>query len=220
LKRIGILGGTFDPIHFGHLRTAVEMGHELGLDKVYLIPSAVPPHKMDEPVTSFGHRFHMTRLAAGDSSLLEASEMEKQRPGPSYSVETLREFRHAQGPDIEIYFIVGMDAFLEIDTWKDCRKLFDYAHFAVIPRPGYRMERAGDVLSGLGLDFREGPQPETFTLHPGNRRILLKKTTLMDISSTRIRRMVSDGLSIRFLVPETVRHYILKQGLYRRHGNT
>ncbi|MFO7598512.1 MAG: nicotinate-nucleotide adenylyltransferase [Candidatus Desulfacyla sp.] len=213
--RIGILGGTFDPIHLGHLRSAEEICQELDLEKVYLIPSAFPPHKTNEAVTPFRHRLAMTRLAANMSPCLEAVDLEGRRPGHSYSIETLRELHRIVGPDVEIFFILGMDAFLEIGTWKEYEHLFDYAHFVIITRPGFETVSLGEAVSNLGMGIeRESAGPDLFTA-PSGKTVRLVNTTLMDISSTRIREMVRDHRSIRFLVPEDVGIYIAKNGFYR-----
>ncbi|MFH1243403.1 MAG: nicotinate-nucleotide adenylyltransferase [Pseudomonadota bacterium] len=211
--RLGILGGTFDPIHLGHLRAAEEIGQGLNIKKVYLIPSASPPHRIRGPIASFHHRFKMAQMAVGDSSRLEVLDMENRRPGLSYSIETLREFRTLFSPKAEIFFILGTDAFLEIKTWKDYQNLFDYAHFVIIQRAGFQPEGLEALLQGLGVDARKSDQPHICTVPSGN-QIMLMKPTLMDISSTRIRETVAQGRSIRFLVPESVRVYIMKNRLY------
>jgi nicotinate-nucleotide adenylyltransferase len=213
--RIGILGGTFDPIHLGHLRSAEEISQALDLEKVYLIPSASPPHKTNEAVTPFHHRLVMTRLAANISPSLEALDLEGRRAGHSYSIETLRELSRIVGPNGEMFFILGMDAFLEIGTWKEYEHLFDYAHFIIIGRPGFETVRLRDALSNLGMGIeRKATGPDLFTA-PSGKTVRLVNTTLMDISSTRIREMVRKGRSIRFLIPEDIRIYIAKNQLYR-----
>lgn len=217
--RIGILGGTFDPIHLGHLRVAEEVGEEMGLERVYLIPSASPPHKDTKPVTPFPHRFAMTRLAAAESPLLEATDMEGRRRGLSYSIETLKEFRALFESDLELFYIIGMDAFLEIESWKDYARLFDHAHFVVIRRPGVSPERLDPFLRNLGPGFRDGPATGTFVAPSGNLLIPME-ATLLEISSTRIRQRVAEGKSIRFLVSDAVRSYIVEERLYRRHELT
>ena len=214
--RIGLLGGTFDPIHYGHLRLAEEVGEELSLERVYLIPAACPPHKEKGPVTPFHHRFAMTRLGAGQSPLLEVTDMEGRREGLSYSIETLREFHRLFRPEPEIFFIVGMDAFLEIESWREYRRLFEYAHFVVIRRPGVPTERLDPFLGSLGVGFRRDGTEKTYHV-PGGGSLILLEATLMDISSTLIRGKVAKGKSIRFLVPEEVRSYIIKTGLYVNH---
>ena len=214
----GILGGTFDPIHLGHLRLAEEVGEALELDHVYLIPAALPPHKNSRPVSPFRHRMAMTRIAAEASTLLEALDLEGRRQGLSYSIETLREFHQVLKKNSDIFFILGMDAFLEIGTWKDYKKLFDYAHFLVIDRPGSRAEDLGRFLVSLDVGFKREESEDTFVAPSGN-RLIFKEATLMAISSTDIRERVARGLSIRFLVLESVRAYILNNGLYRIYGD-
>ena len=135
--RLGILGGTFDPIHYGHLRLAEEVGESLKLEHVYLIPAALPPHKGQRTVSPFPHRLEMTRIASAESPLLKVLDLEARREGFSYSIETLKTFHGMVQPDLDLHFVLGMDAFLEIETWKDFRNLFNYAHFVVIQRPGF-----------------------------------------------------------------------------------
>ena len=212
--KLGILGGTFDPIHLGHLRAAEEVGQKLNLEKVYLIPSASPPHKTDEPVAPFYHRLEMARLAVGDSHLLEVLDLEGKRPGLSYSIETLREFHDVFGPQPELFFILGMDAFLEVEMWKDYRDLFDYAHFIIIKRPGFQEHELEPFLSKIGLRVKRTDQPDVFIV-PSGYTVVQMFTTPMGISSTSIREMITRGKSVRFLLPETVRKYILERGLYR-----
>lgn len=211
--KIGILGGTFDPIHLGHLRSAEEIGQELDLQKVYLIPSASPPHKIKESVTSFEHRLAMVSLALGDSLMIEALDIEGKRPGLSYSIETLKEIYNKFSPAPEIFFILGMDTFLEIKTWKEYHKLYDYTHFVIIRRAGYPPEGLDAFILGLVPGVKRAPDTDTFIM-PSGKTIVLKVPTLMDISATRIREMVGRGKSIRFLVPEPVRQYIIQNGLY------
>jgi len=217
--KLGILGGTFDPIHLGHLRVAEEVGEDFELQKVYLIPAALPPHKEGKPITPFHHRLEMTRIAAEESPLLESLDLEGRRQGLSYSIDTLREFHRLHAGHLDLYFIVGMDAFLEIGTWKEYGNLFHYANFLVISRPGFHHEEIGDCLSTLGIDFRPGDEKTSFIVSSGN-RVIYKRATLIDISSTEIRKRVSRNKSIRFLVPEKVRKYIIQKGLFRDHGGS
>ena len=217
--RLGILGGTFDPIHFGHLRLAEEVGEELGLDRVYLIPAASPPHKESKPISAFQNRMTMTRMAVKESPLLEALDLEAHRPGRSYSIETLKEFHRLFKGDVELFFILGMDAFLEIGTWKDYKALFDQAHFLVIRRPGIQSGDIEAFLTSLGVGFKKEKDGNTFIVPSGN-KLIFKEATLMDISSTDIRNRVGEGKTIRFLVPEAVREYIMEKKLYMIHGNS
>jgi len=213
--RIGILGGTFDPIHLGHLRSAEEICQYLDLERVYLIPSASPPHKTKEPVISFKHRLAMTRLASDSSPLLETMDLEGRRAGHSYSIETLREFHRIFRPDPDLFFILGMDAFLEIRTWKEYKYLFDYAHFVIITRAGFQSHDLMSVLSGLDVGIKRQEDESDLFVAPSGKTVMLIRTAIMDISSTRIREMVKEDRSIRFLVPGSVRTYIAKKGLYR-----
>ena len=216
--KLGILGGTFDPIHFGHLRLAEEVGEDLELEKIYLIPAASPPHKSKSPVTPFFDRLTMTRMAAEASPLFETLDLEGRRRGHSYSIETLREFHRLFGSDLDLFFILGMDAFLEIETWKEYRNLFDYAHFVVINRPGTPDGALDAFLASLGVGFSGHKGGNGFVAPSGN-LVIYKKATLMDISSTGIRERVAQGKSIRFLVPESVRAYLLTKGFYTKHGD-
>ena len=213
--RIGILGGTFDPIHLGHLRCAEEICQELNLENVYLIPSASPPHKTKMPVISFKHRLAMTRLAADISPYIEAVDLEGRRAGHSYSIETLREFHRIFRPDPDLFFIMGMDAFLEIKTWREYKYLFDYAHFVIITRAGFQSHDLMSVLSELDVGIKRKEDESDLFVAPSGKTVMLIRAAIMDISSTRIREMVEENRSIRFLVPESVRTYIAEKGLYR-----
>ncbi|MFZ0451790.1 MAG: nicotinate-nucleotide adenylyltransferase [Desulfatiglandaceae bacterium] len=216
---MGILGGTFDPIHFGHLRTAQEVGHAMGMEKVFLIPAASPPHKSGEPVTAFRHRLAMARLGVEPSDILEVLDLEGRRAGPSYSLDTLRQLKSQFGPTADICFMLGSDAFLDIRTWKGYEKLFDYAHFVLIPRPGYDIETLRDFIFALDASMEQTGEKDIYTMPSGN-RVIICKSTLIDISATNIRRLAGSGQSITFLVPEAVRNYILEKGLYRAHGKS
>ena len=217
--RLGILGGTFDPLHLGHLRVAEEVGEELDLERVYLIPAAQPPHKDLKPITPFHHRLAMIQLATNDSSMLEALDLEGRRQGMSYSIETLREFHRLFKNDLELFFLLGTDAFLEIKTWEEYIRLFDYANFVVIKRPGGQSEELEPFLHSLGVGFKKEGQGDTFSV-PSGKVLIYKEATVMDISSTKIREIMANGKSIRFLVPESVRAYIKEKELYGIHGNS
>jgi nicotinate-nucleotide adenylyltransferase len=218
--RLGILGGTFDPIHFGHLRMAEEICDRMELEKVYLIPGAIPPHKDRKPITPFHDRLTMTRLAAEGAPFLEVLDLEGRRKGASYTIETLKELRRLFQPSPEFFFIIGTDAFLEIKTWKEYRELFLYTNFVVIKRPGFPLKRLERFILSLDVHFKKQSEnnAETFVVPCGNRLIYME-TPCMDISSTGIRKMISEGKSIHFLVPEPVRLYIMEKGLYFPNGN-
>jgi nicotinate-nucleotide adenylyltransferase len=215
--RLGILGGTFDPIHLGHLRLAEEVGEELKLERVYLVPAAWPPHKEIRPITPFLQRVAMARLAARESPLLDVHDLEGRREGFSYSIETLKQFHSLFVSNLELFFILGLDAFVEIETWREYQDLFRYAHFVVIQRPGFPSRRLEPFLDSLGLGFERTGERNVFLGASGN-KVLYMEATLMAISSTGIREKVAAGKSIRFLVPEGVRSYIVENRLYEKYG--
>ncbi len=213
LKRLGLFGGTFNPIHYGHLRAGEEVCQALDLTRLWFMPAAQPPHKARE-VTPFAVRLEMTRLALGDHPVMEVSDIEGRRPGKSYSIETLRQLREELGPAWELYFILGLDAILEIPTWKDFRELFTLSHIVVLDRPGYDRSRLEKVLlQEVNPQFRPLPEGAGFR-HPSGHQVLTLATTLLDISATLIRRLVNKGGSLRYLLPEAVRGYIINHKLY------
>jgi nicotinate-nucleotide adenylyltransferase len=217
--RLGILGGTFDPIHLGHLCMAEEVAEELHLAKVCLIPTALPPHK-EKSISSFQDRLAMTRLAAQESGLLEALDLEGRRPGFSYSIETLKELPKLFDTPLELFFILGLDAFLEIKTWKDYRRIMDYCNLAVVERPGSQIDSWAVFVASLQMDLKPSGQANHFKAQSGNELIILNRITHLDISSTLIREKIGQGRSVRFLVPASVNQYLKEKGLYRKHGST
>ncbi|HDR16242.1 MAG TPA: nicotinate-nucleotide adenylyltransferase [Desulfobacteraceae bacterium] len=210
-QKIGIFGGTFDPIHIGHLRSVEETADRLHLDRIFLIPSALPPHKARSDMTSFPDRLKMTRLAVEDNTLIEVLDIEGKRSGPSYSVDTLENFRGKMGVEVNLFFLLGMDAFLDIESWHRYRRLFELARFVVFSRTENSEEKFKDLVERLQITVATS---EGKSGGPGCRTVTRIQTTLIDISSTQIRRFVNQGESIRYLVPESIRHYILKRGLY------
>ena len=134
--RLGLFGGTFNPIHLGHLRAGLEIQERFSLDRVLYLPAAIPPHKATRELLSFAHRLKMVRLAVKGQSRLKASDAEIKRPGKSYSIQTVRYFHRAFPQGVDLFFILGLDAFLEISTWKDYRQLFGLCHFIVLDRQG------------------------------------------------------------------------------------
>ena len=213
-RRLGLFGGTFNPIHYGHLRSAEEVCESLGLTRLWFIPASHPPHKATRSVTSFEVRLELTRLAVGDHPVMSVSDLEGRRPGRSYSIETLRQIRLEMGPTWELYFILGLDAALEIGTWKDYQDLFTLSHFVVLDRPGYDRRFLEEVLlTEVHPHFRPLEGEPGFQ-HPSGHKIVSQATTLMDISGTTIRNLVRQGRSIRYLLPEAVRRYIITHRLY------
>lgn len=213
--RLGLFGGTFNPIHFGHLRAAEEVCEALALHHLWFIPAAHPPHKGAFDLTPFEVRLEMTRLAVGDHPVMAVSDLEGRRPGKSYSIETLRLLREEVGPDWELYFILGLDAMLEIRTWKDYAQLFELCHFVVLDRPGYDRSRLEEMLTRDVEPQLQALEGGAGFQHLSGYQVLWQQTTLLDISATGIRRLVRQVRSIRYLLPEPVRGYIIKHGLYR-----
>jgi nicotinate-nucleotide adenylyltransferase len=214
-KRLGLFGGTFNPIHYGHLRSAEEVCQALALTRLWFIPASHPPHKTAPGITPFEVRLEMSRLAVGDHPVMSVSDLEGRRPGQSYSIETLRQIRREVGPTWDLYFILGLDAILEIAAWKDYQDLFTLCHFVVLDRPGYDRQRLEEVLLGAVHPLFRPLKVERGFQHPSGHKVVLQETTLMDISGTGIREMVRYGRSIRYLLPEAVREYIITHKLYR-----
>lgn len=219
--RVGLFGGTFDPVHFGHLRAALEVKEGFGLTQVFLIPAAMPPHKTREGVAATADRLRMIELAAEGEPGLMVSDVEIRREGPSYTIDTVRHFRRELATANEIFLIMGLDAFLEIDSWRSFRELLSLVSVIVITRPdaeGRRCEPEGKELAGfirsrISTDLTVSGSPAVFSA-PGIQAITLFPVTALGISSSRIRDLVSSGRSIRFLVPAAVQEYIQTKGLY------
>ncbi|MEA3471660.1 MAG: nicotinate-nucleotide adenylyltransferase [Thermodesulfobacteriota bacterium] len=212
----GLLGGTFDPIHLGHLRCSEEILELFDLDKIILIPASQQPLKAEKEVAPFVHRKEMVRLAIEGHESLSLSEMESRREGKSYSVDTVSHFLSNYPETRELYFIVGQDAFQEIQLWTDWKRLLSLCNFVVMTRPGYEIKGLADVFPpdfaalfryNTALDGHEGPTGYC---------IFFRRLTFLDISSTDIREGVHRGASIRYLVPDAVGNYIKKNSLYRQ----
>lgn len=222
MKSIGLLGGTFNPIHYGHLRPALEALEAYDLEKILLIPSSVPPHKAwaADPQD----RLAMTELAAANRTEFEVSDVELKREGPSYTIDTIGHFKSGLPRDTRLYFLVGLDAFLEIDTWKHYKHLMEAVPFIVMARPGPKqaqmVKAVGSVLrerisDQYQLDQYQLESENRTYIHPEKPRVHVLKATLMDISATQIREQVKNGRSITFLLPEKVEEYINEKGLYK-----
>jgi nicotinate-nucleotide adenylyltransferase len=198
IKRIGIMGGTFDPIHLAHLFAAEEARFKFNLEKVIFVPCGVPAHKKPYEVTPAEHRYAMVLLATANNPYFEVSRIEIDREGPSYAIDTVVAFRQLYGEDASIYFITGADAVLEILAWKETDKLIRLCKFIAVTRPGYDLSKISEVL---GEEYASA--------------IEILQIPGMDISSTAIRQRVRNGEPIRYLVPEMVYHYIMQHKLYR-----
>lgn len=215
---IGILGGTFDPIHFGHLRLAEEMAEQLHLTEVRFLPAARPPHR-GEPHGAAHHRAELVRLAIAGNPRFRLDLREYERPGPSYMVDTLTSLRQELGASQPIYLLLGADAFLGIPTWHRWQQLFDLAHIAVAHRPGVTLDAdTPDMPAALRAEwqkrFRNTPAADAAG------HILLREITALDISASRLRTTLRHGRSGRYLMPETVCDYIHTHHLYEKepHG--
>lgn len=209
-RRLGILGGTFDPIHFGHLDAADAARRALRLDAILLIPSSDPPHRPAEPLASAFHRFAMVALAIQGDAGLRASDMELTRTGPSYTADTFRAVSRQGWQPSQIFFILGSDAFAEIATWREFPTVLDAANFAVIARPGTTLDAA--VAKTPALRGRLRSTEETSGA-PGTSIYLVEGRT-RDISSSTIRARLTARQPIDDLVPAAVARHIVAHHLY------
>jgi nicotinate-nucleotide adenylyltransferase len=202
--RIGVMGGTFDPIHIGHLVIAEEARVQFRLDKVLFMPSGNPPHKEEGESLDAEERFQMAVIATAGNTSFEVLRLEIERPGPSYTIDTLRELHGIYGGEAEIFFITGADAILEILTWKEPERVLRECIFIAATRPGFDL---GELLEALP----EKERKRQFT----DPHILLMEIPALDISSTDIRRRIEEHRSIRYLIPDGVWDFIEKNGFYR-----
>ena len=212
---VGILGGTFDPIHLGHLRLAEEVAQTLRLSEVRFVPSGTPPHRA-APRMPTAHRLAMVRLAALGNPLFRVDEREVRRTGPAYTFDTLTEIRAEAGADLPVVLLVGADAFLDFAAWHRWREVFGLAHVAVAHRPGFPVERWRDSMpQPLAREYaaRLMQQPLAVHLAPAGGIVVIPFTAL-DISATAIRELVRSGGSPRYLLPDPVLDYIRSEALY------
>jgi nicotinate-nucleotide adenylyltransferase len=203
---IGIYGGTFDPVHFGHLRTAIEIKALFNLLEVRLVPCANPPHRA-APLTPALMRLQMLQLAIANQTGLVADACELARTGPSYTVDTLRELRATQG-DRPLLLFMGMDAFAGIARWHQWQHLFDYAHMVVMTRPGFKQPAVAGILSDLLVT-----DPVQLQQSPGG-TLFFQPVTQLDISATAIRTMIARRQDPHYLLPDSVIDFIRQHQLY------
>ena len=187
--KIGILGGTFNPIHIGHLILAEEIREKLKMDRIIFVPAYLPPHKDDGDIAPAWHRFNMIRLAIKANKNFSASDVEIKRDGRSYTIDTLREFKNIY-PNDELYFIIGSDLLKYLDDWKDLREVIKMVKFIVATRPGYPLEKLPSYITTVAI-------------------------RAIDISGYEIRSRIKENKSFRYLVPEAVYNYINNKGLYQ-----
>ncbi len=208
----GLFGGTFDPVHFGHLRCAEEILELFHLDRIIFLPARIQPLKTGRDISPFHHREQMIRLAIEGNPSFSISDIENRRDDKSYSIETVRHFLDNSPDGTELYFMLGQDAFHEIQMWKEWKDLVRLCNFVVMTRPGYEAKSLDSVFPpDFASLFRYDSAADCFSGPTGN-SIFFRRLTLLDISSTDIRNRVKTEASIRYLVPEPVRNYILKQG--------
>jgi len=196
---IGVLGGTFDPVHNGHLIVAEEVKTRLNLAEIIFVPAGQPWLKAERPISPAEHRLQMLRLAIADKPYFKLSTIEIERTGPSYTVDTITELRGQLGSEDELFFILGWDSLAELPQWREPSRLIKMCYLVAVPRPGYprpKLKTLEVIIRGL------------------SQRVMLMKKPEIDISASAIRERVARGLSIRHLVPEPVNRYIKEHGLY------
>lgn len=209
MQAIGIFGGTFDPIHYGHLRSALELRYRLALDEIRFVPCAVPPHR-DLPAAADGTRLRMLHAALDDEPSFVVDERELERSGPSYSIDTLASLR-AELPRASLCLILGMDAFLGLASWRAWRELLDLAHIVVARRPGSELPSEGE-LGELLRRRRTAVAADLKRSIAGG--VHVEEVTQLEISSTRLRAAIAAGQTARYLLPDEVWKVIVETGCY------
>ena len=212
--RVGVLGGTFDPIHDGHLAAGTAAADAIDLQHVLFIPSHQPPHRTLSPRASVYHRFAMVSIAVAADPRFAASDLELTRPGPSYSADTLRRLRQLGVEPWQLFFITGADAFAEIATWREYPALLDLANFVVISRPGRPLDALASRLPELAHRMQEVEPGRPWQPAPGTTRIVLVKAATPDVSSTDIRERLAGGAPLDGVVPAGVERHIHRHRLY------
>ncbi len=202
MKRIGILGGTFNPIHMGHLIMAEEVCQQHHLSKILFIPAYIPPHKYVNDLAEAYHRYQMIKAAISGKSKLEVSDLEIKREGKSYTIDTIQEILDSYGKDCEVFLIMGADSLNELELWKNIKRLSQLCHFVIINRPGFKTEASARLIEIIGSDNISDMERLKIEIEP------------VGISSTDIRKRLNDGAQIKGLVPECVEAYIKERGLY------
>ncbi len=200
-KKIGLMGGTFDPIHHGHLVTAESVYENLALDRIVFVPAGDPPHKQDSSVTAAQHRLRMVEIATASNSHFFISDIEVQREGPSYTIDTVEYYRCCYTDDTDIYFITGVDAVVQIPQWKNSDGLFELCEIVAATRPGYPTKNFFRFRDQLPAHQRQS--------------LRMLAVPALSISSADLRQRVSEDRSIKYLVPEGVEQYIEEHGLYK-----
>jgi len=218
---IGLFGGTFNPVHIGHLRAALEVVEKFPLDECHFVPSATPPHKAAGDLVDASIRYDMICRAVAGQAGLKVSDIELKRAGPSYTVDTIRLFREKLPKSDRLYLIVGLDAFLELDTWKSYRTLLKSVAFIVMSRPERGLERSSerwralnDFLCHVISEEYTGSEERSVFSHPQLMPVHVINVTMLDISSSKIRELIRSGCSVRYLLPAEVLDIVHNRGLY------
>ncbi|MFG6667443.1 nicotinate-nucleotide adenylyltransferase [Halomonas sp. HNIBRBA4712] len=210
--KIAMLGGTFDPVHLGHLRSALEVSEALGLDRLHMVAAPRPPLR-GEPTVAPEERFALLKAGVGDTPHLIADDRELKRAGPSYSVDTLAELRNEYGPSARLCMVIGFDTFLRLAEWREPERLFELAHLVVIARPGFEQPRYKALEELVGQ--REVDTVAELMAAPAGRFLSLSLDTRIAISATEVRARLGEGKSVRYLLPEAVEAQIFARGLYQ-----
>jgi nicotinate-nucleotide adenylyltransferase len=215
INPVAVFGGTFDPIHFGHLRLAQELAESIHLEEVRFVPGGTPPHRAAPQVTA-AQRLEMVRLALGDNPLFKLDDREVRRSGPGYTVDTLREMRSELGAERPLCLLLGADAFLELATWHRWHELFALAHIIIAHRPGFPPESwPARMPEPLAREYSARLMRQPFAVHlsPAG-GIVTQAIAALDISASMIRDSLARGVSPRYLLPDPVLDYIRSNGLY------
>jgi len=219
--RIGLFGGTFNPVHYGHLRAATEVYEGFDLDKIYFIPSALPPHKDINKVVSAVDRIEMTRRAISDNPEFILSDVELKRAGLSFTIDTIKHFKKNLDANAELFLTIGVDAFLEIATWKSFELLFELLPMIIMTRPlpdgrphSLEWKNMTEFIQKKISSAYHFIKEDRCYRHEQHYPVYRFNINLLDISGTNIRKRIQQGNSIRFLVPESVENYIYERGIY------
>jgi len=206
MKAVALFGGTFNPIHYGHLAIAEEVRTKFNLDKVIFVPTCVPPHKEPDVLAGPQQRSIMAYLATVSNPCFEVSMFEVEKGGKSYTIDTVKHFRQLFGEKVQLYFIVGADMLMEISSWRNIEELLKICRFIAVPRPGYDIQK---IFNHYFLASENYSMANDLL-----ENVLIEDIAMLDISATNIRRRVKEWKSIKYLLPEPVEQFIHNQQLY------
>ncbi len=201
IKKYGVMGGTFDPIHIGHLVVAEEIRKKFNLDKVIFVPTGIPPHKDSSMLTEAKHRYRMTLLATISNPCFEVSSIEVDKDDVSYTIDTIRAFSKIYNDNTQLYFLTGADAVLELPTWRNVEELLKLCKFVAVSRPGFDPEAMEERINKLEKEY--------------DTNILTTSVAALGVSSTDIRNRIRIGRAYKYLLPDSVKYYIEKNNLYK-----